>query len=66
MNPAPVPSIGLLDDGASVGQAKRLPCDGGMYACVLAPAFSDLELDADGGFYVIGGPNHYTLSAEAA
>ncbi len=62
MNPAPVPSIGLL---WVEGKPNTLPCDGGVYACVLAPSLIDLELDANGGEYVVGTLRHYTLNAEA-
>jgi hypothetical protein len=59
-----MPSIGML--GKSVGQPNVLPCDSGAYECVLASPLSDLELDADGGFYVIGRLQHYTLAAEVS
>jgi hypothetical protein len=64
VNPAPVPSIGML--GKAVGQPNVLPCDSGVYECVLAPALSDLELDAGHGFYFIARQRHYTLNAEVS
>jgi hypothetical protein len=61
MNPAPVPSIGMLGDD---GQPIIMPCAGGVYECALASSLTDVELDADTGLYIIGRPRHYCMSAK--
>jgi hypothetical protein len=58
MNPAP--SIGMLEGG----RPNALPCASGVYRFAFASSLSDLELDADGGTYLIGVVRHYVLKAE--